>query len=109
LVTGARVMTSSKTASPRTFALLLVSMAAICAFGVIAMLSTVNRGEVARVAPVELDGGQGARGGHQGSEPDRRRAGTGARGCGRGACAAERRPVIGGRSAAAGGAGAGTR
>jgi hypothetical protein len=57
--------------------LLLVSMAAICAFGVIATLTTLitggpSRAELAQVAPVELDGGQGARGGHEGSEPDRR-------------------------------------
>jgi hypothetical protein len=57
--------------------LLLVSMAAICTFGVIATLSTLiprspSRGELAQVGPVELDGGQGARGGHEGSEPDRR-------------------------------------
>jgi hypothetical protein len=72
-------MTSSRTTSPRKFALLLVSMAAISAIGVIAALSILvtrgpSRGEPAQVAPVELDGGQGAKGGHGGSEPDRRDA-----------------------------------
>ena len=70
-------MTSSRTTSPKRFALLLVSMAAISAF-VIATLPRLitlspSRGELAeQVAPVEFGGGQGASGGHEGSEPDRR-------------------------------------
>src|SRR5918992_1948891 len=69
-------MTSSRTTSRRKLAMLLVSMAAISGF-VIAGLPTLitgspSRGELSHVAPVELNGGQGARGGHERSERDRR-------------------------------------
>jgi hypothetical protein len=74
-----RVMTAPRTTSPRRFgfALLFVSMAAICVIGVIAALSTLiprspSPGGRVEVAPVELDRGQGAGSGHEGVEPDRR-------------------------------------
>jgi hypothetical protein len=56
--------------------LLLVSIAAIFAFLIATLPGLITesprRGELEQVAPVELGGGQGARGGHEGSEPDRR-------------------------------------